>query len=154
MDSPLTRLLFYLFCTCGHPQIYSASEYVAQMFVYGDSFQSVLVAIVVPDSDALLRWAKANNIEGDMAALCGREDVKKLVLDDMAKVAGKQLKGFEKPKAVHLDPNPWTPETLLTPTFKLKRNVAKEHYQSIIDALYLTTGAAVAGKTGLKQGEA
>jgi hypothetical protein len=41
---------------------------------------------------------------------------------------------------------------LLTPTFKLKRNVAKQRFQADIDALYLKSGmGVVAGKAGLKQ---
>ena len=36
--------------------------------------------------------------------------------------------GFELVKEIYLDPTPWTPDTLLTPTFKLKRNDAKLKY--------------------------
>jgi long-chain acyl-CoA synthetase len=66
-----------------------------------------------------------------------------------------QLQGFEMVKAVHLCAEPFTLENdLLTPTFKLKRNVAKARFQTIIDDLYEKSGmGVVAGQKGLKQGE-
>ena len=68
-------------------------------------------------------------------------------------VSSSQLQSFEMAKAVHLHPDPFTLENdLLTPTFKLKRNVAKARFQDVIDALYVKSGmGVVAGKAGLKQ---
>lgn len=43
--------------------IYVKSPFIAQCFVYGDSLQSYLVGIIVPDQEYLLRWAKNNDIE-------------------------------------------------------------------------------------------
>ena len=65
-----------------------------------------------------------------------------------------QLQGFENVKAVKLIAEPFTLENdLLTPTFKLKRNVAKTRFQADIDDLYEKSGmGVVAGKSGLKQG--
>ena len=37
--------------------IYGNSQFVLSSFVYGDSLQSKLVAIVVPDPDFLVSWA-------------------------------------------------------------------------------------------------
>jgi len=59
--------------------------------------------------------------------------------------------GFEIPKAVHLSAVVWTPENVLTPTFKLKRADAKRMYQAQIDAMYAVLDP-VAGKAGLRQG--
>lgn len=36
---------------------------VAQMFIYGSSLKAALVAIVVPDAEVLLPWAKEKGIE-------------------------------------------------------------------------------------------
>lgn len=63
------------------------------------------------------------------------------------------LQGFEVPKAVHITAVPWTPENVLTPTFKLKRADAKKLFQSQIDAMYAVLDP-VAGKSGLRQGAA
>lgn len=48
-----------------------------------------------------------------------------------------QLRGFEQVAAVTLVAEPFTVENaMLTPTFKLKRNVARETYQPLIDQMY------------------
>ena len=38
------------------------SEFIAQIFIYGDSLQNYVVAIVVPDKVQLEKWAASNNI--------------------------------------------------------------------------------------------
>ena len=50
--------------------IYILSRYVAQAYIYGDSLKSCVVAIIVPDEDAVGIWAKENNISGNFAELC------------------------------------------------------------------------------------
>jgi hypothetical protein len=63
-----------------------------------------------------------------------------------------QLKGFEMVKDIRLESTLFSVENdLLTPTFKLKRNVAKQRYQSQIDEMYGGGLGVVAGMTGLKQ---
>ena len=37
-----------------------------------------------------------------------------------------KLAGYELVKAVHIEPQQWTPEDVLTPTFKLKRKPCQE----------------------------
>ena len=47
------------------------------------------------------------------------------------------LHGFETPKAICLDSEPFSAENgLTTPTFKLKRPQLKDHYQRQIDDMY------------------
>jgi len=49
----------------------------------------------------------------------------------------RKLNSLEKPKQVHISADPFSVENeILTPTFKLKRNVAKKVYQAQIDAMY------------------
>jgi len=44
---------------------------------------------------------------------------------------------LEKPKQMHLVYEPWTEAmNILTPTQKLKRNIAKQIYQAEIDKMY------------------
>jgi len=109
-----------------------------QVFVYGDSFKNYLVAIVVPDPEVLLPWAQQQGIKGDIAALCTNDKVKLMVFNSLIKVADKaKLKGFEKVKNFHMEPEPWTTENgLLTPTLKVKRGDLKKKYDSVINNLY------------------
>jgi long-chain acyl-CoA synthetase len=51
-----------------------------------------------------------------------------------------KLNSLEKPKQMTLLIDPFTIESeLLTPTFKLKRNVAKKQFQNEIDFMYSQT---------------
>ena len=107
---------------------------------FGDSYHHCLVAIVVPDPEAVAAWAKANGVaDTDMTTLCQNEDLKRAIFEDI-RFVGKaaKLHGFEIVKAIHLEPELWTSENgVLTPTFKLKRNVAKKKYQAVITAMYV-----------------
>jgi long-chain acyl-CoA synthetase len=131
--------------------VYAASEYVASIFVYGDSLQSCLVGLVVVDPDRMLVLAKEKGWTDELETLCKQDDVKKIIMDDLVRLGKEhELRGFEKVKALHLDPEPWTPDTILTPTMKLKRADAKKMYLPVIESMYDHLGG-VAGMTGVKQ---
>ena len=54
-----------------------------------------------------------------------------------------RLKGFERIAAVHLTAEPFsTDNNLMTPSFKLKRNILQKTFQKQIDALYAKRKAA------------
>ncbi|KAI9318729.1 hypothetical protein BX666DRAFT_2026157 [Dichotomocladium elegans] len=116
--------------------VYQKHELVAQAFVYGDSLQPSLVGVIVPDKDALKRWGKDKNMS--LEEMIASEDIKKEILGLLVKY-GKQndLKGFEQIKALHFTFDEFTIDNdLLTPTFKLKREVAKKVYAEEIKAMY------------------
>ena len=46
-----------------------------QVWVYGSSLESSIVAVVVPNQEAIGAWAKSNGVSGDYAALCANEKV-------------------------------------------------------------------------------
>ena len=111
---------------------------VAQNFMYGDSLQSNMVGIVVPEKDTLLKWAQANNVEGDLESLCQLQQVKDMFVAEIKK-KGKAdgFFGFEIPHKVYLSAEPFSVENeILTPTFKIKRNDAKKYYYSQIKEMY------------------
>ena len=60
------------------------------------------------------------------------------VCDELNKTGKKgNLRGFERVKMVHLDPQQWDVDNgLMTPSFKLKRNQLQKHYQKYIDEMY------------------
>ncbi|XP_071390024.1 long-chain-fatty-acid--CoA ligase 5 isoform X2 [Centroberyx affinis] len=118
--------------------VYVRSEPVAQVFVHGDSLQSSLVAIVVPDPEVMPSFAKKLGLQGSLEELCKNMGMKKAILSDMTKL-GKEagLKSFEQVKDVHLHPEQFTIENgLLTPTLKAKRAELKALFQPQIDKLY------------------
>ena len=80
--------------------IYVKSKWVAQIFVYGDSLKSVLIAIVVPDEECLKEWAAENEItDHSMQSLCKNDSLRDLILKDIVE-HGKNdgLKSFEQVK--------------------------------------------------------
>ncbi|KAI9340406.1 hypothetical protein DFJ73DRAFT_662061 [Zopfochytrium polystomum] len=124
--------------------VYQKHPLVAQAFVYGDSLQSVCVAIIVPDEETFPKWAAEKGFgQRSLAELCQDSEVRKAVLKALEEYGKKEgLKGFENVKAVHLDHDQFSVENgLFTPTFKLKRHEAKKKYQAAIDQMYAKLGA-------------
>lgn len=119
-------------------QICERSPFVFQIFVYGDSLRSDLVAIVSPDPDYILQWAKERGLPQDLGALCKDSGVNMSILRSIQEQGrGSKLRGFEMVKAIHLTPEAFTIETgLLTPTMKLKRPQLKALYENALAALY------------------
>lgn len=64
-----------------------------QIWVYGNSFESFLVAIINPKQQAVEHWAEQNGLSGDFNALCGNIKIKQYILGELAKV-GKEKKVF------------------------------------------------------------
>ncbi len=129
------------------------SSLIGQVFVHGDSLHAVLVAVIVPNADNVKPWAKALGKSDDLAVLAADADLKKAIAAEITtQCKDAKLSSFEVPKDFVLDPVAWTPDDLLTPSFKLKRADAKKKYQDKIDALYDALNDTVAGAKGLKQG--
>ena len=125
--------------------ILSAVPIVAQIFVYGHSLQSYLLAVVIPDPVNFARLASrilGKEIIGtDTAALdeaAKDERVVKAILDILTKEGTKSgFKGYEYAKRIHVSNELFSVENgTLTPTFKIKRKDAAVKYQKELDALY------------------
>jgi long-chain acyl-CoA synthetase len=113
------------------------SSFVASIFVHGDAFHPKLVAIVVPDPDYSATWAKENGVaDSDVKALAKNEAFRKAIITDIDKVGKKNgLQSYEIPKDVFLEPEPFSVETVLTPTLKMQRKKAMDYYSSPLNAM-------------------
>ncbi|RXH95733.1 hypothetical protein DVH24_008233 [Malus domestica] len=118
--------------------IYGLFSDIDAIWVYGNSFESFLVAVVNPNKQAVESWAQQNGISGDFKSLCENAKVKEYILGELNKIAKeKKLKGFEVIKGVHLDPEPFDMERdLITPTYKKKRPQLLKYYKDLIDNIY------------------
>ncbi|KAJ8645698.1 hypothetical protein MRB53_007446 [Persea americana] len=117
---------------------YNRCSLITSIWVYGNSFESFLVGVTVPDQKALEDWASANHETGDFASLCNNTKARSYILDELNKTGQRhELRGFEMLKAIHLEPNPFDIDRdLITPTFKLKRPQLLKYYKDRIDELY------------------
>ncbi|KAL3652774.1 Long chain acyl-CoA synthetase 4 [Castilleja foliolosa] len=118
--------------------IYGLVPDIDSIWIYGNSFESCLVAVINPNQQAVERWAEQNGLSGDFNALTENPKVKEYFVGELSRIAKeKKLKGFEFVRAVHLDPVPFDMERdLITPTFKKKRPQMLKYYQNVIDNMY------------------
>jgi len=113
--------------------IFALSPFVAQNMVYGDSLKNCVVAIIVPDMAKLKQWAADNGKDVDKLEVAAQHaDFKKLLMDDLERLGKeKKLSSLEKPKDVYITIEPFSIENnILTPTFKLKRNIGRDVYKN------------------------
>ncbi|KAI9476853.1 hypothetical protein BX667DRAFT_497335 [Coemansia mojavensis] len=127
--------------------VYGNDSCIQQIFVHGDSLQSTLVAVVVPDPEAFIPWARkvAGNRNASVETLCVDEKVNQALVKRLAIMGRKaKLQGYEILKAIKIDHRPFDVETngILTPTMKLRRNIAADYYRSDIDAMYAAINGA------------
>ena len=103
----------------GHPS-------VRQIFVYGNSARSFLLAVMVPTDDALA------SVDGEPAAV---KPLLSEALQSVAREAG--LQSYEIPRDFIVETTPFTLENgLLTGIRKLARPKLKEHYGPALEQLY------------------
>ncbi|GJQ08422.1 hypothetical protein GpartN1_g213.t1 [Galdieria partita] len=119
-------------------QQYAACKFIEQIWIYGSSEESELVAVVHPNQQKSEQWAEENQKASDFKELCKDKDFRKTVLEDMKKVAkSKSLKGYEVVKNIYLEPEAFSVENdLMTPTMKLKRPALSKKYQKEVERMY------------------
>lgn len=129
--------------------MYKQTPQLANVFVHGDSAENFLVAVVYPDPEALKAWGAANGIKGTSVAEIVRDPrVESWLFGLMEETTRREkLRGFECVKRIHVSPEDFSVENgLLTPTFKLKRNVAAKHFGEQIKKLYKEGEAKIKAK--------
>ena len=121
--------------------ILSGSQYVDQIFIYGDTLQNYLIAFIYPNKKEIIKLLKNkhNDVnEENYKEHLDDEDIKKEIIKDIDIYGRKNdLKGFELPKKIHLCKEPFSIENqIITPTLKIRRHQAKKYFQKEINALY------------------
>ncbi|KAF9175177.1 hypothetical protein BGX20_007746 [Mortierella sp. AD010] len=123
----------------------SSVPFIQQVLIHGDSQESFVVAIVVPEPEAFVPFIKKIlhvdinvNDHHAYAKACSDPKLVNAVVNVLTKV-GKEvgLKGFETPKAILIEHEPFSVENdMLTPTFKLKRHHIVKEYREELTQLY------------------
>lgn len=134
--------------------MYSRSTYIGQIFVTGDSYNTFLVAVIVPRPDTAKKWAEAKGLNLTYEQICANNDFKLDILRDLEKV-GKEAKrnGLEMIKNAHLTPAQFSIENdTMTPTQKIKRYQAGKMYEAEIKKMYASPMPDL--KTGAQKPEA
>ncbi|MCW2691202.1 MAG: thioester reductase-like protein [Mycobacterium sp.] len=116
--------------------VFGDSPLIRQIYVYGNSARSYLLAVVVPTEDALSR------VGGDV------ESLKPPITDSIQTVARDAgLQSYEIPRDFIVETTPFTLENgLLTGIRKLARPKLKEHYGPLLEQLYTDLAEGQAGE--------
>ena len=108
---------------------------ISQSMVYGD-FKNYLVAIIVPDKEQALLWAKNNNKENSLSTLLKDEDYNKTIKEIISKV-NNNLSVIEQVRKFILIDHEFTIENdMMTPTMKVKRYKIKSVFGDQLEKLY------------------
>ena len=107
---------------------------IEQAMVLGDK-QPYLIALIVPNADAAIEWAKANGKPGDPAALAADADFKRH-MDDVVERVNKGLSAAERVRRSALTAEAFTIDNeMLTPSMKIRRHVISANYEEQLAAL-------------------
>ena len=117
--------------------VYLTSIAIEEIFIYGDSLQSYLVAVVLPKKKFVMEWAETQKIDAPFKELIAKKEVNKLILDEITAHAKKaKLFGFEMARKLHLIDVTFAELELMTTSFKLKRHEAKKCFLKELTEMY------------------
>ena len=122
--------------------IYSTCKYIEQIFIHGNSLKSYAICIVYPKKDDIIEFLKSKGIQEvdktNYKNYFENEDLKNEIIHVMDQFGReKNLMGFEIPKKIYLAKEPFSIENqLMTPTMKLRRQIAKKYFEKEIEQLY------------------
>ena len=112
------------------------SRFVSNAVLIGDKRKFPMI-LIVPDTDALRKWAGDRQLAVDSSAdLLGHPDIAAKVEREVM-VTLRDLASYQMPKKVLLIEEDFTIENgMLTPSLKTKRRVIEERHKARIDACY------------------
>ena len=108
---------------------------ISQSMVYGD-FKNYLVAIIVPDKEQALLWAKNNNKENSLSTLVKDEDYNKTIKEIISKVNNNLSTIEQVRKFILIDHEITIENDMMTPTMKVKRYKVKSVFGDQLENLY------------------
>jgi len=113
----------------------ATSKYINQICVIGDR-RKYLTALVTLDPDNAKAYAAENGIKfNKFEELLENPKIIKLINDEVAE-KNKNFAKFEQIKKVTLVPEFTIDNKMMTPTFKVKKNIAFDQYKDKIEAMY------------------
>lgn len=126
------------------------SPYLDQMMLVGQD-QKTLGALIVPNLDALQQWANAQGIQFEPTALesptrwnLQSKAIQDLIRQELVREV-QQRPGYRPDDRIgvfRLLTEPMTVENgMLTQTLKVRRNIVMEHYQGMINEMFMGSGA-------------
>jgi len=116
-------------------ELLKLSPFIISAFVYGDN-KPYNVALIVPDMDALKKWAEEQGITDTGAELAKNEKVQALMREQIDRYSG-DFKQFEKIKKFSIILEDFTIDNdMLTPKMSVKRNKVLEHWGDELQSLY------------------
>ena len=109
---------------------------IAQSMLYGD-YKNYLVAIIVPNKEETINWAKENDKSEDLSILIQDEDFIKMI-KEVTKRINKNLSTIEQVRKFILIDHEFTIEYgMMTPSMKVRRIKVNEKYEDRLENLYL-----------------
>jgi long-chain acyl-CoA synthetase len=115
--------------------IMATSIYFNQVCVVGDK-RKFLSAVVTLDEANIQKYADTNQIPYEtISDLIDHSDIKALIDSEMVN-KNKNLPSFETIKKVTVVPEFTIENAMMTPTFKLKKNIILKKYEKDIDTMY------------------
>jgi long-chain acyl-CoA synthetase len=114
------------------------SPYIQQAVVLGQD-QKYLAALIVPREEALIQWAKENEIPfADYASLLEQPEVKELIDSEINMCVNTKngFKPFERIFRFVLLPTPFEPGRELSAKQELKRHAINDLYKNQIRSLF------------------
>ncbi|CAH1447542.1 unnamed protein product [Lactuca virosa] len=119
-------------------KVYGITPIVEDIWVYGDSFKSSLIAVVVPNKEQAEKWALQNGFKVSWSELCKLRQLQDYIISELKSTAQRnKLRGFEHIKGIITEERTFEEEKdLLTATLKKRRDKLMNRYKVGIDDLY------------------
>ncbi|HOW82325.1 MAG TPA: long-chain fatty acid--CoA ligase [Spirochaetota bacterium] len=112
------------------------NHYVQNALVCGAGHE-YNICLIVPESSALIEYAKKKGLPADYKALVSRDDIQCMITTEIADALKKKFGNYEIPRKFLFLTEQFTLENgMMTQTMKIKRKAVLQKYQAQIDELY------------------